>query len=196
MTDAADNCCVEKSSHGSHWGTNDQECWRQTLDTHSPFCTDIHQTSWSRNAEHEVSARFEELYNSFRLKINNTWSRDISTILTQKNILKITSPQPPTANTYLLFCSHNNVISTLSFYPGFQMFGFPWIHSIKKEIDVFRKQGKKAVELSALASDKCYRTNNIVMYLFKAVMRYASLAGVHEICLMINPKHQEFYSEI
>jgi len=142
-----------------------------------------------------VSARFEELYNSFRLVYKKYMKQGYINNPHPKEIYYTIHSLLPRTRIFS-FCSHNNVISTLSFIQDSKLFGLPMDTLYKKEIDVFRKQGKKVVELSALASDKCCRTNNVIMYLFKAVMNYATMTDTHEVCLMVNPKHKRFYTDI
>lgn len=95
-----------------------------------------------------------------------------------------------------IFRSYLDVISTISYTPHTELFGLPMDSLYKDEIDVLRNQGRKVVEIGSLATERSKRGKNVVMYLYKTIINYALFTGVNDLCLMVNPKHVRFYSDI
>jgi hypothetical protein len=95
-----------------------------------------------------------------------------------------------------IFKSYLDVISTLTFIPDHGLFGLPMDALFKTEVDTLREQGRKVVELSALATDKRKRWRNIILIVTKAMFHYAKYTGVDDLCIMVNPKHVRFYKNI
>ena len=95
-----------------------------------------------------------------------------------------------------IFQSYKDVISTISYTPDTKLFGVPMDSLYKNELDELRIQGRKIVEIGSLATERSVRGKNVVMYLYKAVINYAFLTKVSDLCLMVNPKHVRFYSDI
>jgi len=90
-------------------------------------------------------------------------------------------------------------IYTVSVFPDSDKNGLPVDQAFQKELDILRSDGRKIVEVGALASDSCYRKNdmNIPMYGNKMVIRYAiDYLKADDIIIAIHPKHQWFYENI
>jgi hypothetical protein len=66
----------------------------------------------------------------------------------------------------------------------------------KPELDEHRAQGKHIVELSALATPAKHRWRNIFLYLVQVMYWYSVYAGVDEICIAVNPRHERFYRSL
>lgn len=95
-----------------------------------------------------------------------------------------------------VFQAYRDVVSTISFIPDSRLFGLPMDSLYKAEVDALRRQGRKVVEIGALATEKSLRGKNVVMYLYKTVINYGLMTGVNDLCLTVNPKHARFYADI
>lgn len=142
-----------------------------------------------------ISKKFDELYSTFHLVYKQYMKQGYIKKEHPKEIYyNIHSFLPKTR--IFSFCSHKKVISTISLIQDSKLFGLPMDHLYKSELDTLRNNGRKIAEVSALASDSDYNTNNVVMFLFKAVIHFSIQTGVNELCLMVNPKHKRFYADI
>jgi hypothetical protein len=65
-----------------------------------------------------------------------------------------------------------------------------------KELDALRRRKRRLVELSSLATDKDARWHNVFMYLNRAMVWYAMYRNATDLCIMVNPKHVDFYKLI
>ena len=77
--------------------------------------------------------------------------------------------------------------------------GLPSDAMYQKELDELRNQGRKIVEVGALASAPDYRNGDqtIVMFANRIMHTYASKhLGVDDLVISINPKHESFYKYI
>ncbi|MFZ5426144.1 MAG: N-acyl amino acid synthase FeeM domain-containing protein [Thermodesulfobacteriota bacterium] len=95
-----------------------------------------------------------------------------------------------------VFKSYLTVLSTISYIPDSDMFGLPMDELYKPEIDALRDAGRKVVEIGSLATQRHRRWQNLMMFLAKAVFRYAMATGADDLCIMVNPKHVRFYGSI
>ena len=95
-----------------------------------------------------------------------------------------------------IFKAYLDVISTISYTPDTELFGLPMDSLFKQELDGLREQGRKVVEIGSLATERSKRGKNVVMYLYKTIINYAIFTGANDLCLMVNPKHVRFYSDI
>lgn len=91
--------------------------------------------------------------------------------------------------------SHHTVISTLT-----QVFDSPLRLPIdevyEKELDGLRSEGRRIVEISALAIHKKYRWQNAYMPLFRSMLQHAFSRKATDLCIAVNPKHTAFYKNI
>ena len=87
------------------------------------------------------------------------------------------------------------VVSTLT-----QVFdsslGLPLDEVYKKELDELRSEGRRMVEISALAISGKHRWQNAYMPLFRNMLRHVLSCEVTDLCIAVNPKHRTFYKEI
>ncbi|GAB6059695.1 N-acyl amino acid synthase FeeM domain-containing protein [Desulfonatronum parangueonense] len=95
-----------------------------------------------------------------------------------------------------IFKSYLTVISTLTQIEDSREFGLPMDSLYRREVDQLRNRGRKVTELSALATPKELRWCNLMIYLAKTMFEYSRLAKVNDICIMVNPKHVQFYKAI
>lgn len=98
----------------------------------------------------------------------------------------------PTTCVYV-FRSYLTVISTLTQIFDSELFGLPMDALYRPELDALRAKGRKITELSALATPKETRWCNLMVFLSKTMFEYSRLTKVHDICIMVNPKHVNFY---
>lgn len=95
-----------------------------------------------------------------------------------------------------VFKSYLKVISTLTLIFDSKAFGLPMDVLYGKELDALRRQKRRLVELSSLATAKDARWHNLFMYLNRAMVWYAMYRNATDLCIMVNPKHVDFYKLI
>ena len=95
-----------------------------------------------------------------------------------------------------VFKSYLTVLSTMSYIPDTQRFGLPMDDLYKVELDKLRNAGRKVVELGSLATLPQRRMQNLIIFLAKAIFRYAMSTKADDLCIMVNPKHVRFYQSI
>jgi len=88
---------------------------------------------------------------------------------------------------------HQEIVSNLSAVPSSKCFGLPMDAIYKDELDQLRSQGRKVVELSALATSGKHRRQNIFLYQIQALYWYFIYQGVDDICVTVNPRHKDYY---
>ncbi len=95
-----------------------------------------------------------------------------------------------------LFKSYLDVYSTMSYVPDTPQFGLPMDDLYKAEVDALRAKGRKVAEIGSLATIRHHCGQNLMVFLSKAIFRYALLTGADDLCIMVNPKHVRFYNAI
>lgn len=95
-----------------------------------------------------------------------------------------------------VFKSYLTVLSTMSYIPDTRRFGLPMDDLYKPELDKLRNAGRKVVELGSLATLPQRRMQNLIVFLAKAIFRYAMSTKADDLCIMVNPKHVRFYESI
>jgi hypothetical protein len=95
-----------------------------------------------------------------------------------------------------VFKSYLKVISTLTLIFDSETFGLPMDVLYRKELDALRRGKRRLVELSSLATTKDARWHNLFMYLNRAMVWYAMYRNATDLCIMVNPKHVDFYKLI
>jgi hypothetical protein len=95
-----------------------------------------------------------------------------------------------------IFKSYLDVVSTLTQIFDSPLFGLPMDSLYKGELDVLRARNRQVVELSALSTPKESRWRNLMVFLCRAMFHYARYSGVNDLCIMVNPKHVNFYKTI
>lgn len=90
-------------------------------------------------------------------------------------------------------------VYTVSVFPDTEKNTLPMDKAFKDELDKLRADGRKIVEVGALASNPCHRKKdmNIPMFGDKMVMRYAiDYLKADDLVITIHPKHRWFYENI
>jgi hypothetical protein len=95
-----------------------------------------------------------------------------------------------------VFKSFHNVIATLTQIFDNNNLGLPMDSLYKKELDDLRNKERHVVELSAFVTSRQFRMKNIIMYLCKAMFMHSNFHKVDDICVMVNPKHVNFYTKM
>ena len=95
-----------------------------------------------------------------------------------------------------IFKTYLSVISTITLIQDTPLFGLPMDSLYKDELDSLRDNGRKVVEISALATPRERRWQNLVIFLAKAIYRYCKYTSIDDMCIMVNPKHVRFYKEL
>lgn len=95
-----------------------------------------------------------------------------------------------------VFKSYLKVISTLTLIFDSETFGLPMDVLYGKELDALRRRKRRLVELSSLATAEDARWHNVFMYLNRAMVWYAMYRNATDLCIMVNPKHVDFYKLI
>ncbi len=99
-------------------------------------------------------------------------------------------------STIFIFKSHHEVISTMSHIIDSDLFGLPIDDVYKDRIDELRARGRKVAEVGALATLRQRRWSNVMVFLARALFRFARMSGVNDLVVMVNPKHVRFYTQI
>lgn len=92
-----------------------------------------------------------------------------------------------------IFRTYLTVISTLTQIFDSERFGLPMDALYRPELDALRARGRTITELSALATPRETRWCNLMTFLSKTMFEYSRLKNVNDICIMVNPKHVNFY---
>jgi hypothetical protein len=95
-----------------------------------------------------------------------------------------------------IFKSYLEVLSTVTLVQDTKLFGLPMDCLYKNEIQALRDSGRKVAEVANLATRRVNRWSNLMIYLAKALYRYALFCNVNDVVIMVNPKHVRFYKEI
>lgn len=97
------------------------------------------------------------------------------------------------ATCVFIFRTYVTVISTLTQIFDSELFGLPMDALYRPELDALRSKGRKITELSALATPRETRWCNLMVFLSKAMFEYSMMNNIDDICIMVNPKHLNFY---
>ncbi|MFV0422342.1 ThiF family adenylyltransferase [Oleidesulfovibrio sp.] len=95
-----------------------------------------------------------------------------------------------------IFKSYLEVLSTVTYIPDTPEFGLPIDAVFKDKIDELRQADRNVVEVGALVTQRRRRWSNMMVFLAKAIMRYAELSGADDLVVMVNPKHVRFYTNL
>lgn len=95
-----------------------------------------------------------------------------------------------------IFKSYLTVIASLTEIFDTPALGLPIDALYKKELDTLRAQDRKIAELSSFVTGKKFRMRNIMVYLCKLMILYSHMNHVNDICIMVNPKHVQFYTRM
>lgn len=109
-------------------------------------------------------------------------------------LYSIYSLLPDTA--HIVAKSHLQAISTLTQIFDCGTFGLPMDSIYKKELDEIRDQGRKIIELSALATPREHRWKNIFLYLVQVMYWYSVYSEVDDVCIAVNPRHVRYYKHM
>jgi hypothetical protein len=101
----------------------------------------------------------------------------------------------PTSATLVMNCG-GTVIATLSRVRDDEHFGLPMDSIYRQELDNLRIQGRRLCELCSLANSAEFRHHNLFMYLFRSMYLNAIQTGMNDICIMVNPRHVDFYKAV
>ena len=96
----------------------------------------------------------------------------------------------------LLMLFKDKVISTVTMVADTEKFGLPLDSVYQNELNKLRKNSRQLMEGCALATSVSFRGANIVAYLFRQAYHHAVNFGATDICIMVNPKHVQFYKRI
>jgi hypothetical protein len=97
------------------------------------------------------------------------------------------------ATCVFVFRSYLTVISTLTQIFDSDLFGLPMDVLYREELDTLRSRGRRITELSALATPREARWCNLMVFLSRTMFEYSRMNAVDDICIMVNPKHVNFY---
>jgi hypothetical protein len=97
------------------------------------------------------------------------------------------------ATCVFIFRTYLTVISTLTQIFDSDLFGLPMDVLYREELDTLRARGRRITELSALATPREVRWCNLVVFLSRTMFEYSKMNNVNDICIMVNPKHVNFY---
>ncbi|PKN42130.1 MAG: hypothetical protein CVU60_07885 [Deltaproteobacteria bacterium HGW-Deltaproteobacteria-18] len=97
------------------------------------------------------------------------------------------------ATCVFIFRTYVTVISTLTQIFDSKLFGLPMDVLYRPELDSLRSRGRMITELSALATPRETRWCNLMVFLSKTMFEYSMMNKIDDICIMVNPKHVNFY---
>jgi hypothetical protein len=95
-----------------------------------------------------------------------------------------------------LFKTNLTVVATLTEIIDTAQNGLPMDELYRKELDALRNQGRVVVELSAFVTSRTQRMRNIMVYMCNAMFNYSKINKIDDICIMVNPKHVQFYTQM
>lgn len=72
----------------------------------------------------------------------------------------------------------------------------PMDEAYERELDALRLEGRRIVEISALATYKEYQWQNVYMPLLRSMLHYAFSCEATDVCIAVNPKHVRFYKNV
>ncbi len=96
-------------------------------------------------------------------------------------------------------CLQDIPVYTVSMFPDSSEYGLPMDQAFKREMDDLRAQGRKLVEIGALASDPCYRQNNmnIPMMGNLIVFKYAyDYLKADDLVITVHPRYRWVYEDL
>ncbi len=96
----------------------------------------------------------------------------------------------------MIFKSYLDTVSTVSLVPDTRLFGLPMDVLYKKELRPLREAGRTVAEIGGLATRRMNRWSNLLIYMARALYRYAMFADINDVVIMVNPKHVRFYTHI
>ena len=92
--------------------------------------------------------------------------------------------------------SDSKVVATLTQVPDTREYGLPMDRIYRTELNDLRRKGRKLAELCGLVTSSKLRWKNLYMQMCRIVYTHALCNGVDDFCIMVNPKHVEFYESI
>lgn len=142
----------------------------------------------------KVADSAQELLESYHLLyheyVNAGYARE------NKNELLITKHHLLPKTTVLLAKSEGAVISTATLVPDSSQFGLPMDDLYGQELEPLRRQGRKVVEVCALASST-HRFSRVGIHNFtRLLFLYCVFLDVDDVCVMVNPKHVAIYTRL
>lgn len=84
-------------------------------------------------------------------------------------------------------------IGTLTHVLDTDLYGLPMDKLYGRELDALRRQGCRLAELSALAVRRSHCLQSLFMLLVRAAYGVALKESVTDFCIMVNPRHADFY---
>lgn len=92
--------------------------------------------------------------------------------------------------------SDSKVVATLTQVPDTREYGLPMDTIYRTELNGLRRRGRKLAELCALVTSSKLRWKNLYMQMCRTMYTHALCNDVDDFCIMVNPKHVEFYESI
>ncbi len=92
--------------------------------------------------------------------------------------------------------SDSKVVATLTLVPDTKAYGLPMDKIYNTELNELRREGRKLSELCGLVTSSKLRWKNLYMQMCRIVYKHALCSGIDDFCIMVNPKHVEFYKTI
>lgn len=96
----------------------------------------------------------------------------------------------------LVVKSDSAVVATLTQVQDTSEYGLPMDAIYESELNGLRRKGRKLAELCALVTSSPLRWKNLYMQMSRIMYAHALCTGVDDFCIMVNPKHVEFYKLI
>ena len=96
----------------------------------------------------------------------------------------------------LLVKSDSKVVASLTQVPDTREYGLPMDSIFRTELNKLRRKGRKIAELCALVTSSRLRWKNLFMQMSRTMYTHAACNGIDDFCIMVNPKHVEFYKLI
>lgn len=98
----------------------------------------------------------------------------------------------PQTRVLIATCS-DNVVSTATIVRDTQTFGLPMDELYAPELSTLRRQGRKILEVSSLASDRYGFSRSGIQDFTKLIFLFCVFLAADDICIMVNPKHAPLY---
>ncbi|SDB45741.1 hypothetical protein SAMN05660653_02234 [Desulfonatronum thiosulfatophilum] len=139
----------------------------------------------------KIAASCDDLWQSFRLIYDQYLHEGY--ISERKNKIFFTKYHLLPETTVFSAKHGCETLATATLVYDSHLFGLPMDHLYQDELDVLRNKERKILEISSLASVMATEWQGVVMNFIRLVFLYSTFQKVNDICIMVNPKHADFY---
>jgi len=137
------------------------------------------------SSQQELFQAFHLLYKEYR-KAGYVTDKPRQILFNQYHLLPET--------TVFIAKKDGEVLSTASIVYDSTEAGLPMDCLYRHELDALRKRNRRILEISSLASEKSLTGIHVATNFTRLVFLYSIFQKVNDICIMVNPRHVEYYA--